>query len=278
MIIAFIQRLLKFRKNLVTIFVMDESHPDQNYVFKLIPQQLFVMTTALFLGFLTVVIAILFLTPLGAVIVGKEDEALHDKAYELSIKLNAMRDSLENRDRQLYNIKAVLIGEQDTSFVLNEELLTNSDGMDAAEIYLGEMMPEKVQENKEPPVSEVLFFPIEAPARGQYSREFNAETGHFGLDIAAKEGSSVWAIADGVVIQAEWTMNYGNVIYIQHQSGYISVFKHCSTLFKKVGDVVAKNDIVGTVGDGGVISSGPHLHFELWRDGVPLDPKKYLVD
>lgn len=257
---------------------MDESHPDQNYVYKLVPQQLFTLMLALFLGLLTLLIAVLFLTPLGAVIVGKEDEALHQKAYELSVKLNAMRDSLENRDRQLYNIKTVLIGNQDTSFILNEALLNNAGEMDPQPLYIADADAEAVKDQEEPPVREVVFLPIEAPAKGQYSREFNAATGHYGLDIAAKEGSSIRAIADGVVIHAEWTMNYGNVIYIQHRDGYISVFKHCASLFKKAGDLVAKNDIVGTVGNGGIISSGPHLHFELWRDGVPLDPKKYLVD
>jgi murein DD-endopeptidase MepM/ murein hydrolase activator NlpD len=87
----------------------------------------------------------------------------------------------------------------------------------------------------------------------------------------------VRALADGVVISAEWSINYGNTIQIQHGDGYISIIKHCSSLLKKEGDVVLRGDGIGVLGLSGVINTGPHVHIELWRNGVALDPELYLI-
>ena len=87
----------------------------------------------------------------------------------------------------------------------------------------------------------------------------------------------ITSIADGTVVSASWTVSEGYVLSIQHAGGMLSIYKHCSSLTKKSGDNVLKGDIVGTTGDVGVTSSGPHLHFEIWKDGLPQDPGMYLI-
>src|SRR5699024_3849887 len=108
-------------------------------------------------------------------------------------------------------------------------------------------------------------FPISYPLEGTRSRGFNSEEGHFGLDIAVEDGSSFIVIADGVIISQEWTMNYGYVIVVQHGHHLVSVYKHANTIKHTVGDMVLRGDILGTIGDVGIISSGPHLHLEIWN-------------
>jgi len=125
--------------------------------------------------------------------------------------------------------------------------------------------------------SSVPVFPAPAPVLGTLTQKFDAKKKHFGIDIASSKGSLVKSIADGVVITADWSINYGNTIEIQHGDGYITVIKHCSSLLKKEGDVVLKGDAIGVLGMSGVINTGPHTHIEIWRNGIALDPEPYLL-
>lgn len=120
-------------------------------------------------------------------------------------------------------------------------------------------------------------FPAPYPVNGTHTRGYEPDKFHFGVDIATAANELITSIADGTVVGASWTINDGYVISIQHAGGILSVYKHCSSVTKKSGDIVLKGDIVGTTGDVGLISSGPHLHFEIWKDGIPQDPALYLI-
>jgi murein DD-endopeptidase MepM/ murein hydrolase activator NlpD len=124
--------------------------------------------------------------------------------------------------------------------------------------------------------SQVLPAPF--PVNGTVTQGYSPINGHFGIDIATMSGTTIRTIAEGVVISTEWTMNYGNVVYIQHKNGYLTIFKHVSKPTRKVGDFVQKGDILGSVTESGLISSGPHLHFEIWQNGTPLNPLNYLIN
>src|SRR5699024_7203907 len=121
-------------------------------------------------------------------------------------------------------------------------------------------------------------FPAFYPVEGTLTRKFNVDTGHYGIDIATDSGSSFRAIADGVIISEEWTFNYGYVIVIQHAKGIITVLKHVRTLQKTTGQIIRQGDIIGTVGNVGILSTGPHLHIEIWKNGIPQNPKHYLIN
>ena len=120
-------------------------------------------------------------------------------------------------------------------------------------------------------------FPLSLPTLGYFTREFSSAQGHFGIDIAGKEGSPILAAASGVVTFADWTYDYGYVLQISHPGGYMTVYKHNMSLLKSPGSVVKRGEIIGLLGNTGQISSGPHLHFEVWRDGLVLDPNNYLI-
>ncbi|MDZ7682562.1 MAG: M23 family metallopeptidase [Fodinibius sp.] len=120
-------------------------------------------------------------------------------------------------------------------------------------------------------------FPTNYPINGTFTRGYNPENGHYGIDIATEEGTSFKAIADGAVVNQDWTVNYGFVLHVQHSNGIITIYKHAASLSKSIGDIVLKGDILGTVGDVGVFSSGPHLHVEIWKNGVPQNPNSYLI-
>ena len=115
------------------------------------------------------------------------------------------------------------------------------------------------------------------PTRGMVSDHFNAEKKHYGTDIAANPNESVLATMDGTVILSTYTAETGYLIGVQHNQDLISIYKHCGSLLKKEGERVKGGEAIALVGNSGTLSTGPHLHFELWYKGHPVNPEKYIV-
>lgn len=121
-------------------------------------------------------------------------------------------------------------------------------------------------------------FPLFAPVSGIVTQGFEPNQKHFGIDYAAKEGTPVHAANQGYVIFAGWTYDYGYTIILSHGSGYVSVYKHNSSLLKTTGAFVRRGELLCLVGSSGRTSRGPHLHFEVLKDGIPLDPSQFLLN
>jgi murein DD-endopeptidase MepM/ murein hydrolase activator NlpD len=118
-----------------------------------------------------------------------------------------------------------------------------------------------------------LFTPID----GSVSSSFNPEEKHFGIDVVSDENEAVKAVMNGTITLADWTSESGFVIQIQHRNNLVSIYKHCSALLKKVGDPVEAGEAIAIVGNTGTHTTGPHLHFELWDDGQPVNPEQYIA-
>jgi murein DD-endopeptidase MepM/ murein hydrolase activator NlpD len=116
----------------------------------------------------------------------------------------------------------------------------------------------------------------EQPVKGLVTSGFNPAENHFAVDIAAPENSVIYAVLDGTVNFASWTDEFGYILQIQHENNLLSIYKHCSKLFRKVGDSVTAGSVVAVIGSHGLYSTGFHLHFELWHKGVPLNPEDYI--
>jgi murein DD-endopeptidase MepM/ murein hydrolase activator NlpD len=122
--------------------------------------------------------------------------------------------------------------------------------------------------------SEIFFF---TPIKGVLTAVFEPQKDHFGVDIVAKENEPVKAIADGTVILASWTLDTGYILSIQHSNELISIYKHNSVILKKVGDPVRAGEIISIIGNTGELTTGQHLHFELWYKGTPLNPQEFIT-
>ncbi len=122
-------------------------------------------------------------------------------------------------------------------------------------------------------LDELFFF---TPLTGIISSAYNPKIGHYGVDIVSKKNEPIKAVADGTVILSSWTQDAGYVITVQHKSNVISVYKHNSSLLKKSGDFVNAGDVIAIIGNTGELTSGPHLHFELWYNGNPVDPEEFV--
>ena len=120
-------------------------------------------------------------------------------------------------------------------------------------------------------------FPLLAPTEGFVSQGFDPSRRHFGIDYAAKRGTAVFAASDGYVLFAGWTYDDGNMLMVAHGNGYVTVYKHNQVLMKGAHSFVRRGEVVALLGTSGKTSTGPHLHFEVWKDGVPQDPNEFLL-
>ena len=118
-----------------------------------------------------------------------------------------------------------------------------------------------------------MLFP---PVNGTISEAYNVKEKHYAVDIIVAKNTPVKATADGTVIFADWTTEAGYVIILEHSQSLISVYKHNAMLTKAQGDIVTEGEVIATTGNTGSITTGPHLHFELWSDGYPINPTNFI--
>lgn len=119
---------------------------------------------------------------------------------------------------------------------------------------------------------------FENPVSGFISRNFNSEKGHMGIDFVVKTGTPIYAAANGYIIFSDYTNKDGYMLIIEHPDNFITVYKHCSVLIKKERDTVLQGELIALSGNTGEITTGPHLHFEIWKDGQPINPKSVLIN
>ncbi|MFZ1519146.1 MAG: M23 family metallopeptidase [Ignavibacteriaceae bacterium] len=122
--------------------------------------------------------------------------------------------------------------------------------------------------------NDVIFL---SPVNGFVSREFNPAKGHYGNDYVLKENSPIYASASGYIVFSDYTTKFGNSLIINHQDNFVTKYLHCSLLIKKEGDFVSQGELIALSGNSGTESTGPHLHFEIWENGKPLNPEEVLI-
>ncbi|MDI6400553.1 M23 family metallopeptidase [Balneolaceae bacterium ANBcel3] len=285
--IDFLSKLFKRRKENITVLLLDHENPHHQENYTLKPVSLFFYMFLFFMLMLILVFGILYLTPAGTYLFNKEDRAMRSQIIEVSERIRSLQDSLYVRDQQLYQIQRIIRNSDDTLFQVSptpewQQVFGQQDeeGTYAMTFRHPDLTSLQSLTENQILTSGIMnngtSFPAEPPVRGSVTASYQPDYGHFGIDIAATIGSDVRTIADGIIISSDWTINNGYVIHILHEKGLVSVYKHFSKVFFRAGDVVRRNDIIGTVGETGLLASGPHIHFELWKDGIALDPAQYI--
>ncbi len=255
----------------MNLVIWRDSDPDHPSSFRFAPF-LLILFWLLTIAVGTFIVGVfLYVTPIGDQIFNREDEHLRAELVALSQRVLAIQDSLDTRDAQLDNIKQILYDGSDTTFVINRVILFDEDSLPATI----EVTPTVYRPMGN--INTTLAFPLRFPVKGTLSQSFKPQSGHFGIDLSATTGDPIYASADGAIISSEWTLNFGYVIKIQHADGYLSVLKHADRPVYSEGKIVRKGDLLGFISNTGIISTGPHLHIELWKDGVPLDPEFYFT-
>ncbi|HET8886117.1 MAG TPA: M23 family metallopeptidase [Salinimicrobium sp.] len=266
------------------LVILNEDTFEERLSFKLTKLNIFVVVTLsaiLLIAGTTVLIAF---TPLREYIPGYSSTKLRNQAVELAEQTDSIQNVLRLNTQYYNSIKQVLTGDM-KSVEFNRDSILEAQRLDPSLIDFDpskedSLLREQVAlEDKYNLLetatsrSNFAFFP---PLTGSISEGYSIKNRHYAVDIAAETGAAVKAAADGVVIFAEWSAQTGNVLILEHSYGLISVYKHNATLLKEQGDLVKSGEVIATVGSTGEYTTGPHLHFELWSDGQPIDPTDFI--
>jgi murein DD-endopeptidase MepM/ murein hydrolase activator NlpD len=248
----------------------------------------FLLITSLFFIVIGTTASLIAFTNLREFIPGYPDITMRRNILVSAIRLDSLEKELDLRDKYFANLNSIIAGNlpadnyalrdpsrnyKSITFKDSPEDSTLRAQVENEERYnltLGPVAPEPVTS-----LAGLHFFP---PVKGMVSGKFDPRSKHFGTDIVTKPKSPVNAALDGTVIFTGWTMETGFVIEVQHSNNIVSVYKHNASLLKSAGDMVRTGEAIAVVGDSGELyTSGPHLHFEIWYKGRPLDPEEHII-
>ena len=242
-----------------------------------------VLLSAVTVIFLSASLIIVF-TPLRNYLPGYMNTEVREQVVTNALRADSLLRILEHQRMYVMNIQDIISGNIKADSVHSMDSLTVVRSEELMERTQAEDEFRKQYEETErynlttidnaPAVTGLIFF---RPTRGMISSGFDANQKHYGIDIAASPNESVLSTLDGTVILATYTADTGYVIQVQHNQNLVSVYKHCGSLLKKVGDTVKAGEAIALVGNTGEKTTGPHLHFEIWNKGRALDPAKYIV-
>lgn len=203
---------------------------------------------------------------------------------DLVEKVDSLENQMRVKDQFISNVQRVLIGDisgDDSVFLNNDnanvskaiEPLPAIDSQFRKDFEASELTFLAASNPISQELEEQYFY---SPIEGMVTTEFNIKDEHYGIDIVSKSNEPVKSVAEGTVIFSDWTQESGNVLAIQHRGNIISVYKHNSALLKKVGNFVNSGQVIAIIGNTGEFTTGPHLHFELWFNGNPVDPQEFI--
>tara|TARA_B100000963_G_scaffold211735_1_gene184497 strand:- start:979 stop:1851 length:873 start_codon:yes stop_codon:yes gene_type:complete len=280
----FRKRVTKKLLSRYRLVILNEENYEEQFFFRLSILNLVIISTFLFSFLITSVLLIVSFTSLKEFIPGYASNLMRKQAVLNASKLDSLTFSYNQSLNQLNSIKRVLTGDIEFEEFKEREFKLDTENIEvklsSKKIKGDSLLRSKVEQEDKYNFSintnadeSFLFFP---PLSGYISQKFDPSKKHFAIDIVANENEPVKSVADGAVIFSEWSSDTGYVIILEHDQGYLSVYKHNESLNYVQGDMVKAGDIIGTIGNTGEYSTGYHLHFELWNDGYPLDPQDFI--
>ncbi len=246
--------------------------------------KVFTITSLVSAVLVATVIILIATTPLREYIPGYPKKEYRQMLINNAILVDSLENEIRQRDVFFNTIKAIIGGEvpedliADTSNSIDKDEIVfqeyNHDSVFQDKI-VAEQLNLSLQpfEEKSTSLSKIYFF---TPVKGLVSESFNASADHLGVDIVSDANARISAVLDGTIIFAGLTLETGNVVYIQHENNIISVYKHNAELLKNTGDKVKAGEAIAIIGNTGHLSYGSHLHFELWHNGIALNPELYI--
>lgn len=209
-------------------------------------------------------------TPLKRLIPGYGDIEENQKYLLLKDKISELEAGVDVQQTYIAGLQKMLSGELDKSTL--PETLTETTVLEATKEII---TSDALTIAKSTSGLKASFFT--SPVSGSISSKFDSKIAHYGVDVLAAKGTAVKAVAPGIVVNSDWSLDAGNTVSIQHSNNTISIYKHNSALLRKTGDLVKAGEAIAIIGNTGTLSDGPHLHFELWYDGSPVNPENYIT-
>ena len=255
--------------------VIDEENLSEVRSFRVSLMNIYVLISTILVILGIVIVSLIFFSPLKRLVPGYADVNQNPKYLALQDKVNEVEEALEVQELYNESLKKIILGEDKSNILTdsNGELI-KLPGINDALTDPSSLLNVDLDNTKMTKVLGSLFFV--PPVTGTISAGFLDVKSHYGVDILAAKNTPIKSIMSGVVVFSDWTMEAGNTMVIQHENNIVSVYKHNSDLLKKSGDLVQSGEAIAIIGNTGTLSDGPHLHLELWYDGLPVDPEKYI--
>ena len=236
-----------------------------------------------FLLLLSTSFILIYITPLKEYFRGYTSIELRENAVENSMKLDSLESLYISQSKYIKSLKDLLSGnisfedlDQNTENIESNSLELEIVKTNLDDSLLRALVDEEDKYNAFDLEGERFTTVLFPPVKGGLSSGFDYESKHYGVDIAMPENSPVHSISEGIVVFAEWTSETGFVIILEHLNGLTSIYKHNSSIIKAQGDRIETGEIIAFTGNTGSLTTGPHLHFELWYRGEPVDPESYI--
>ena len=268
--------------------VINDTSFEEVWRVRLTKYNAFLLITFLVVFIIGSTTSLIAFTNLREFIPGYPDVTMRRNILMSAIRLDSLDRELVLRDKYFATLNAIISGNQPVEINIRQDTNMDYKAMDFSTTPEDSALRARVENEgrynltlgpsspgTETSLAGLHFFP---PVKGIISSRFDIATRHFGTDIVTKPKAVVSSALDGTVIFTGWTMETGFVIQVQHPNNIVSVYKHNASLLKETGDLVRAGEAISVVGDSGELyTSGPHLHFEIWYKGSPLDPEKHIL-
>ena len=266
------------------VVVSSEDTFEEKFAFKASKINVFVLMLVYSVILISFTISIVFFTQLRELVPGYSSSDLLNRAIYLTQKTDSLERQIELNNKFYKSIEDVLSGKTD-EFIERDNIQIDSSLNDKNLFSISPNSEDSILRNyvdsqdkfnltkNELVIENKMFF---SPIKGDITQAFNFEENHFAIDIAADIGTPVKSILDGKILFSEWSVDTGHVIIVDHGDNIVSVYKHNSKSLKAQKDFVQAGEVIAYSGNQGSLSSGPHLHFELWKNGTPIDPESLL--
>jgi murein DD-endopeptidase MepM/ murein hydrolase activator NlpD len=280
------RKLIDRLRNKYRLVIMNDDTFEERASLRSTPLGFLIIIAATTIVMTALVVSLIAFTPIREYIPGYADVDAQEELLNLQWKTDSLEHSMQIKQQYLDNIAMILSGRDSSEHPPNprdsSKKYTNLNFKPSKE---DSALRNRVESQDQyslsinvGPRSGIAGFFFFAPVKGPVSNTFNALEEHYGVDISASdENEPVRSTLDGTVISAGWTVSDGYVIQVQHSNNIISIYKHNAALLHKTGDYVKAGDPVAIVGSSGEQNNGPHLHFEIWYNGTPMDPQEYIV-
>ena len=266
------------------VVVSSEDTFEEKFAFKASKINVFVLMLVYSVILISFTISIVFFTQLRELVPGYSSSDLLNRAIYLTQKTDSLERQIELNNKFYKSIEDVLSGKTDV-FIERDNITIDSSLNEKNFFSISPNSEDSILRNyvdsqdkfnltkNELVIENKMFF---SPIKGDITQTFNFEENHFAIDIAADIGTPVKSILDGKILFSEWSVDTGHVIIVDHGDNIVSVYKHNSKSLKEQNDFVQAGEVIAYSGNQGSLSSGPHLHFELWKNGTPIDPEPLL--
>ena len=266
---------------------MNDETFEEKISVTLSPLNVFVFAGTIIISLITFTIYIIAFTPLREYIPGYADVSMQRKLVMLTNKTDSLMSSIEVRDNYLLNLRNIINGQPGADSASDprpDEVRYDTiqfQPASAADSAIRQQIESQDRFTLSPtgsiPSSSLSSFFFFTPVKGTVTNVFNSKTKHYGIDVVAAPNEVIKSTLDGTVVMADWTSETGYVIAVQHSNNLFSIYKHNSALLKNTGDYVKAGEVVAIIGNSGELTTGPHLHFELWYNGSPVNPVDYMT-